>query len=347
MDFSSEPGPKMGYVLRGRAPATSISYHESGTHLFVASENDSVLRIVDCLNGGPPSDRSPMIKLQREGIRNIQSTHHGHCVLFSSGSQRGSKTNAVYYLSAHDNKILREFSGHTGVVTGISMSPVDDTFLTSSTDGTVRLWDIGKSGNNVGQMTSPQNVEGSPFASFDSTGLVYGISVAMAGGEGNHIHLYDARNFTVGPFSEMKVTRQEIEALLRKDGCTPESAYSLSLSEWISMEFNKSGKQILIGTKSGVAITIDGYDGVALRSFMLDSGHDKASSSEPLAACFTPDERSVLCGNENGTISCFDANTGILNRKLKGHVDRVGCVAANPKYTQIATSCTNTALWIW
>ncbi len=47
------------------------------------------------------------------------------------------------------------------------------------------LWDIGKSGNNIGQMTSPQNVEGSPFASFDSTGLVYGISVAMAGGEGN------------------------------------------------------------------------------------------------------------------------------------------------------------------
>ena len=137
MDFSSEPGPKMGHVLRGRAPATSLSYHESGSHLFVASENDAVLRIVDCLKGGPPSDRPPMIKLQREGIRTVQSTHHEHCVLFSPGS-RGSKMNSVQYLSAFDNKILREFSGHSGVVTGISLSPVDDTFLSSSTDGTVR-----------------------------------------------------------------------------------------------------------------------------------------------------------------------------------------------------------------
>lgn len=30
----------------------------------------------------------------------------------------------------------------------------------------------------------PANVEGSPLAAFDQTGLVYGISAAMAGGEG-------------------------------------------------------------------------------------------------------------------------------------------------------------------
>ena len=50
---------------------------------------------------------------------------------------------------------------------------------------TNRLWDIGKSGNNVGEMKLPPNVEGSPLAAFDSTGLVFGISAAMAGDEGN------------------------------------------------------------------------------------------------------------------------------------------------------------------
>ena len=140
MDFSSEPGPKMGCVVRGRTAATSLSYHESGKHLFVASEKDSVLRIIDCENGGSPKDgRPPMLKLQREGIRTVRATHHGHCVLFSPGMNDGvPKKNNVYYLSVHDNKILREFEGHSGVINGISMSPVDDTFLSTGIDGTVR-----------------------------------------------------------------------------------------------------------------------------------------------------------------------------------------------------------------
>jgi COMPASS component SWD2 len=134
MDFSSEPGPKMGACIRGRAKASSLSYHESGSYLFVASEADRVLRIVDCLNGGTPQ----MIKLQREGIRTVKATHHAHCVLFSPGSNNGPSKNNVFYLSVHDNKILREFEGHHGVVSSISMSPVDDSFLSASVDRTVR-----------------------------------------------------------------------------------------------------------------------------------------------------------------------------------------------------------------
>lgn len=183
MDFSSEPGPKMGFVNRGRAPATSMSYHESGSHLFVASEKDSSLRIIDCLNGCLPADRPSLIKLQTNGIHTVQSTHHDKCVLFSGSRDHHKKT--IHYLSLHDNKILREWQGHTGQVTGISLSPVDDTFLSSSVDGTVKLWDIGQPGNPLGEMRLPPNVEGSPIAAFDSTGLIFGISAKMAGDEGH------------------------------------------------------------------------------------------------------------------------------------------------------------------
>ena len=183
MDFGSEPGPKMGLVVRGRAPATSLSYHESGSHLFVSSEEDSVLRVVDCLggtggssgsdgNGGgsggvasSPPPRPTMIRLQREGIRTVRSTHHAHCVLFSPGGGGGSsppsgiggenggggvpsssswggssrrRNNDVHYHSIHDNRILRSFGGHTGTINGMSVSPVNDNFLSSSVDGTVR-----------------------------------------------------------------------------------------------------------------------------------------------------------------------------------------------------------------
>jgi WD40 repeat protein len=67
--------------------------------------------------------------------------HHNQCVLFTG---KGSKTqpliqrNAIHYLSLYDNKIMRNFKGHAGEVTDLNMSPVDDTFLSSSTDRTVR-----------------------------------------------------------------------------------------------------------------------------------------------------------------------------------------------------------------
>ncbi len=222
-------------------------------------------------------------------------------------------------------------------------------------------------------------MEGPPLAAFDSTGLVFGVSARMTGDEGNvscslsyyvyhtanaithhlthlcltyttiysskHINLFDARNYSAGPFSEMQVKRQDIEAKLRSTGSTPERAYALSRSEWTSIDFNKSGKQILIGTNGGVAHTVDGYEGSVMHSFQMEGGAD--SSPLPMAACFTSDDKSVLCGNNDGTVSCYQADTGLLARKLRGHVDRVNCLASNPKYAQIASSCTNTAVWVW
>ncbi|KAL7529303.1 hypothetical protein ACHAWF_002929 [Thalassiosira exigua] len=210
-----------------------------------------------------------------------------------------------------------------------------------------RLWDCGKSGNSLGELKLPDRVEGAPLAVFDSTGLVFGVSAAMAGGEGNHIHLYDARNYTVGPFSEMKVTRQDVESKIRNTGSTPERAFALSKAEWTSIEFSKSGKAILIGVNGGVALSVDGYEGTVLHSFLSEARRGGTpSSSNPMAACFTTDDRSVICGNDDGTVSCYQADSGLLARKLRGHVGRVGAVFCNPKYAQIASACTNTAVWI-
>ena len=47
-----------------------------------------------------------------------------------------------------------------------------------------RLWDCGKSGNNIEELRLPDNVDGAPLAAYDSTGLVFGVSAAMQGGEG-------------------------------------------------------------------------------------------------------------------------------------------------------------------
>lgn len=163
--------------------------------------------------------------------------------------------------------------------------------------------------------------------------------------------MYDARNYTVGPFAEMKTTRQDIESKVRGSGSTPERAYALSKAEWTSMEFSKSGKQLLIGAMGGIALTLDGYEGSVIHSFQTETGGSISGSTtsqpQPMAACFTADDNSIICGNDDGTVSCYQADSGLLARKLRGHVDRVGAAAMNPKYMQFATACTNTAVWIY
>lgn len=181
MDFSQ--GPSIGAVIRGKRPATCMSYHEDGSYLFITSEEDSRLRIVDCLRG--TSDK-PAFKFERDGVKLVQSTHHNQSLIFT-GSQKDKAQNvgskfALNYLSVHDNKILRQFRGHSGEVTNISMSPVDDTFLTSSKDRTIRLWDLKQAGS-IAAMDMPKqgngftmSQSGGPIAAFDSTGLVFGIT---------------------------------------------------------------------------------------------------------------------------------------------------------------------------
>lgn len=106
--------------------------------------------------------------------------HNDHCVLFT-----GTKgQHAVHYWSLFDNKILRKFRGHSDAVTGMSMSPADDMFLTASKDRSVRLWNVQQAGC-VGQMELPTQVEGHPSVVFDSTGMVFAVIAAMAGKQGH------------------------------------------------------------------------------------------------------------------------------------------------------------------
>jgi WD40 repeat protein len=121
--------------------------------------------------------------------------HHHLSILYTGASkdktQNIGQRNAINYLSLHDNKILRQFRGHSGEVVNISMSPVNDHFLSSSTDRTVRLWDLQQAGS-LALMDPPKSgngisidSNGTPLTVFDSTGLVFGITVPLDANAGH------------------------------------------------------------------------------------------------------------------------------------------------------------------
>jgi WD40 repeat protein len=239
---------------------------------------------------------------------------------------------------------MRKFKGHSDAVTSISMCPADDTFLSSSRDKTVRLWDVKEAGC-LAELKLPDSTVGEPLAVFDSTGLVFAVTAAMSERQGHYVHLYDARNYNGGAFAELRVSQTDLEnAIQSQVSTTPVRAAEMSRGDWKSIEFNLSGNQILIGADQGVSVLLDGFEGTIQRVLVPPGAN---YSSSPAVSCFTPDDKTVLAGHDDGTITCWDVDSGAIVNTLKGHTGRVNCLAANPKYAQIASSCTNTALWIW
>lgn len=354
LDFTNSP-PKMGAVIRGKAPVSSLSFHGDGVHLFVASAEDAKLRLVDCHKG---ASEQPAVRMETDGVRVVAATHHNYSVL-TAGSAGNANTNShsnynshsnsnhnINYLSLYDNKLLRTFKGHYSDIMGLSMSPVDDTFLSSSRDRTVRLWNLQQAGC-LAKLELPPTVEGTPRTAYDSTGLVFGVTAAMAAGSGHLIHLYDARKYSGGAFAELKLNQSTIEKSMHNKGFAPEASLELSKAEWTSMQFNTQGNKLLVTAKKGVGLLLDGFDGSVSEVFVGEPLSGDVAPTEPLSACFTTDDRTVLGGCEDGTVCCWDANNGRLTHRLEGHCDRVGAVACNPKLALVASACTNTALWTW
>lgn len=157
------------------------------------------------------------------------------------------------------------------------------------------------------------------------------------------MHLYDVRNYAGGAFAEMKCPQHTIEqAIQRHAGVSQQRAQELSKSEWKSISFNTKGSEMLATTDKGLALVIDGFQGAIQQVYCAEG-----DPTLQVGACFTPAGDTVLIGNGNGSINCMSTKTGALVKKLEGHKQQVGCIKANPKFAQLASACTNTALWLW
>jgi COMPASS component SWD2 len=293
-------------------------------------------------------------------------SHHEDCLLFAgmgNPTQPSGLRNAVNYLSVYDNKILRKFRGHSSRVTGLSQCPADDSFLSTSEDGTIRLWDL-KSAGCLAECKLPR-VETHvtpltpPLAVFDSTGLVFGVAAQMSPDQGGFfLNLYDARNHSAGPFADLKINQGDLVVAIQQAGASIVQAEQLSRNPWSNhgafMKFNTKGDQILVGGNDGMVILLDGFGGAIQRVWMTGNNSTSStgsSNTNNAVACFSSDDQCVLAaGSDPGTIDVFTSDkTGSKIKRLEGqHADgNITCIASNPVYSQFASSSKDTALWIW
>jgi WD40 repeat protein len=154
----------------------------------------------------------------------------------------------------------------------------------------------------------------------------------------NYVHLYDARNYAQGAFCEFKIAHSALETAIQKQDGFAGNAADMAKQQITFMSFNASGNQLLVTGNDGLAFLLDGFEGTIQKSLC---------SQGALSACYTPDDKTVLMGNKDNTISCWNVDKGNVVKHLGGHTGPVSCVAANPTKEMFASSCTSTALWLW
>ncbi|PFX21906.1 WD repeat-containing protein 82 [Stylophora pistillata] len=168
-----------------------VNFSPNGETLITSSDDDSIV-IYDCLEGKPKRT----LYSKKYGVAQIQYTHATNTVIHTSTKV----DDTIRYLSLHDNKYLRYFTGHTKRVMTLHMSPMDDTFVSGSLDRTLRLWDL-RSPNCQGLM----HVNGRPVAAFDPEGLIF-----AAGVDSEMVKLYDLRSFDKKKNLELKAQIEDL-----------------------------------------------------------------------------------------------------------------------------------------
>lgn len=284
-----------------------IDYSESGDTLITSSVDDSIL-IYNCLDG----KQKKTWNSKKYGVAFIQFTRVPKTVIHTSTKI----DDTIRYLSLHDNKYIRYFSGHTGSVVSLHMSPVDDSFISGSMDRTIRLWDL-RSNDCQGLM----HVSGRPVTSFDPEGLIF-----AAGVDSEIIRLYDLRTFDRGPFASFNI---------------PQTDSGIKLT---GIKFSNDGKKFIVSTTTGSVHLLDAFQGSLLHTF---SGLSNGVPNMQLKASFSPDSQYVLSGSADGKLHIWSADSGKRIVTLDGlHPGPCQNVRFNPKYMMFATGCSSLAFWI-
>uniref|UniRef100_A0A672ZZ62 ADF-H domain-containing protein n=1 Tax=Sphaeramia orbicularis TaxID=375764 RepID=A0A672ZZ62_9TELE len=292
---------RVAKVFRENSDKINCFDFSSNGETIISSSDDDSLVLYDCQEGKPKRT----LYSKKYGVDLIRYTHAANTVVYSSNKI----DDTIRYLSLHDNKYIRYFPGHNKRVTSLSMSPVDDTFISGSLDKTIRLWDL-RSPNCQGLM----HLQGKPVCSFDPEGLIF-----AAGINSEMVKLYDLRSFDKGPFATFKLQYDRT-------------------CEWTGLKFSNDGKLILLSTNGGALRILDAFKGAVLHSF----GGYNNNKGVTLEASFTPDSQFVMIGSEDGKIHVWNAESGMKVALLDGkHTGPITCLQFNPKFMTFASACSN------
>lgn len=314
---------------KDRKQITSIDFDDTGEYCITSAEDESI-QLYDVKLG----KHSKTLQSKKYGASLVRFTHHATNCIYASTKE----DDTIRYLSLHDNKYIRYFKGHKATVDALEVSPLNDVFLSASSDNSVRLWDL-KSSTCQGflRTVAPS------FLAFDPTAVLFSIGSEVA----SEVALYDVRNFDKQPFSTFKI---------------PRSSRPGPPAGWNKIEFSNTGKLIVIGTEGDTHYLLDSFTGdlkaklVGHTSFTnfknLDGSTRKRASGH---ISFTADGRFVLAGSPDNRVFIWDTSKinelpendlSLYPIKALDSQSPTSLLAFNPCFMLMATADVALTFWL-
>ncbi|GAA5902270.1 WD-repeat containing protein SWD2 [Sporobolomyces salmoneus] len=274
---------------------TSLSFDRKG-ELLMTSADDESMQLFDAKSG----KHHKQFLSKKYGCHLARFTHKSSAIIYAS--TKGNDD--IRYLSLHDNSYLRYFKGHTKRVVSLAMSPQDDTFLSGSTDDTIKLWDL-RTATSQGHL----NVAGHPSIGYDPSGMVFGVALNL----NSTVLMYDIKNFDKAPFLVVHIE----DPILRT------RSYPPRVPVFTSISYSNDSKWLLVGTSGDTHYVLDAYEGNIVARLegpkeAANMGLERAMIPpherpiDPHAGLsgeevkWSPDGRYVIGGSIDGSIHVWD-----------------------------------------
>lgn len=337
-------------------PIMGLAVSADGTRV-AAGDTNGLIIVWDGVTG----KEICRMKSPGDWVSGLSFTPDGSALLSALGKPstggNGASSTLMVMWNAQTGQKVREFVGHTNVVTSVAVSPDGRTALTGSADYTLRLWDL-QSGLELQRFTGHSgwifDVKFTPdgqravSVSTDTTARVWDIvpgnlirrftmdalppiyavdisgdgSLALSGHEKNFVALWNVS------------TGQMIRRLSFENAASTAAVYAVALS--------RDGTRAAAGDLDGHVMLWDTASGEILRHF--DAANDV------LALAFSPDGTQIALATgdpkqtrpgSNNTVSVWDITSGTEIRRIEGLQASVWSVAFSPDGRKIVSGLGN------
>ncbi|EUC67742.1 WD40-repeat protein (notchless protein), related protein, putative, partial [Rhizoctonia solani AG-3 Rhs1AP] len=271
----------------------------------------------------------------------IAFSHDGRWIA-SGGTQ---KDNIIVWDTLTGSVVLGPLSGHTDDVASVAFTPDDTRIVSSSNDGTIRIWDAHPQNKGPGQK---HEFSVGPVAFLHNhTQLISCTSTGL-------LKIWDMHTGTTIP---LEFEEQAEAAMIHSITVSPQDTLvavgtiDLTIPVW-SVLTGKLGCQLVTGLNSPIrclgfspngAQLCSGSDDATTAVWDIDTGTMvglayTGHTGAVISVAFSPDVSCIASSSVDCTIRIWDTSKGALIYKLDGHKSSVSSVVFSPDGSLISGS---------
>lgn len=248
--------------------------------------------------------------------------------------------------------LIRTLEGHTNWVWGVSFNPRGGSFITTSTDATVRKWEIA-TGREMGRFWNNEHGLFMTRITHNPDGRILASDCRPKGGNKRHLLLWNTAQGRIlemiavnSPISNLKFS-QSGQLLATSDEEGQIALWNVAAAE----EIHKQRVESYVAFSSDLDFyaTINHRKEIILID--LTSGHIlKTMKGRTLSAAnmvISPDDRFIAVADVAHTIEIWEIASERCVHTLNGHSAKVTCMAFSPTGNLLASGSEDSTTRLW